>query len=702
MGRSYRNYNRENFQKNIRDSNWVNFDESATVTGKWEIFENIIRENIDIMCPLKNFKIKQKKEPWITNELLELIKDKDLMLRRAKKRKNQQLWIEAKRLRNQCVRRLRNAKADFIKENLDNNLGDQKKFWKNIQDVLPSKKKNGNTIIKLVDKNLGNQIKEEDTASYINDFFVNIGPNLAKKCNTDWRFRGTDCRNRLDTITTDVNEIIRLCKSINTNKSSCIEHLSSQILRDAFLAVPLKLVDLFNFSFITSEIPNKWKIAKVTPLQKAGISNDVSNLRPVSLLPLTSKLIEKIVHCRIYQFFENNNILDDKQGGFRPNHSTCNTTATFIDDIYTAMNNNEILIATYIDAMKAFDTVNHSILLKKAEKYGIAGQVLAWLRNYLNDRSQCTLANNIISTTEPISCGVPQGSVCGPLLFLIYINDLSGVLESCKVSLYADDTVIYVVHKNLQEALIFLQNDLNRLVEWCTDNKEPINSKKTKYCVYGMRANVKRSKSFDTILSLNNTVLDRVSSYKYLGFILDEHLNFNKHISELCNLVTHKLYLLSRIRKFLTTQACITIFKTMVLSVIEYGDVIYAGTSALNLNKIDKLFYRGLRICMGNDIIYNKEELCSECKISTLAKRRDLHLLLYMHKQSTNIELLKPCLVNTRLHNAPVFQEYKPNNEKVRLNLLYRGALLWNGLPANLRNMDFKDFKNWLKEEMFL
>ena len=227
------------------------------------------------------------------------------------------------------------------------------------------------------------------------------------------------------------------------------------------------------------------------------------------------------------------------------------------------------------------------------------------------------------------------------MLFLIYINDLSNVMDYCKVSLYADDTVIYIIHSNVQIALQLLQKDLNKLVEWCTDNKVTINCKKTKYCIYGMRSNVKRTKSLNTVLSLSNNRLDRVSSYKYLGFILDEHLNYNKHVSEMCNTISHKLYLMSRIRKFLTTQACINIFKTMVLSVIEYGDIIYAGTSVGNLDKLDRLFYGGLRICLGNENIFTKEELCNECKISILSKRRDLHLLLYMHKQRSNPDLLR-------------------------------------------------------------
>ena len=257
--------------------------------------------------------------------------------------------------------------------------------------------------MKLTDLNTGEQIPEENTASYINDFFVNIGPNLAKECNSGWNFRGKTCVNSIDDIVTNVDEIVKLCKNINVNKASCIEHLSSQIVRDAFLAIPLKIVQLFNLSFKLAEIPNSWKVAKVTPLQKPGNKNNVSNLRPVSLLPLTSKLIEKIVHNRIYTFCENNGTLDERQGGFRPNHSTCSTTAYFVNDIYTSMNNNEMLIATFIDAMKAFDTVNHKILLKKAEKYGINGLVLLWLKNYLSERYQCTLANNIISDRKLIT-----------------------------------------------------------------------------------------------------------------------------------------------------------------------------------------------------------------------------------------------------------------------------------------------------------
>ena len=544
---------------------------------------------------------------------------------------------------------------------------------------------------------MGTPINEKDTATFINDIFVNIGPNLAKKCNTPWSYEGTQSLNEINEVETSPEEIIKLCKDININKASCIDNLSSEILRDAMLSVPERIAQIFSTSFKTGTVPDAWKIAKVTPLQKPGDKNDVNNLRPVSLLPLPSKLIEKIVHNRMYSHCDEHGLFDERQGGFRPKHSTISSAAFFLNDIYNSMNNNNYLVATYIDAMKAFDTVNHRILLQKVKLFGIKGKLYKWVENYLVNRHQCTIANEIVSDLKKVSCGVPQGSVCRPLLFLIYINDNSCILKHCKVALYADDTVLYIEHENLDDALTHMQDDLHALANWCTSNKLTINCKKTKYCIYGMRSKIKKSKANDTILSLNGNILNRVCSYKYLGFILDDHLNFNKHITEMCNILTHKLYVLSKIRKYITSEACILIFKTMILPIMEYGDIIFNGTASNNLDKVNGLFYRGLRICMNYNYKISKEELCNDCKLKSLIDRRNVHLLLFMHKQSSKLSLLKKPKRCTRLHNAPVFNTYKPNNEKVKSNVLYRGAISWNNLPASDRNMEFKELKKICK-----
>ena len=257
--------------------------------------------------------------------------------------------------------------------------------------------------------------------------------------------------------------------------------------------------------------------------------------------------------------------------------------------------------------------------------------------------------------------------------------------------------MLYYSSNNLNQAVDNIQNDLAELSNWCDINKLTINCKKTKYCVYGMRKIVKRSKNVDIILSLNNVPLERVCSYKYLGFILDGHLNFNKHINSMVSTVSHKLYLLSRIRRYLNDTACILIFKTMVLSILEYGNIIYSGTSLNNLDKLDKLFYRGLRICDSNNNNRNKNQLCQDCRISPLENRREVQLMLFMHKQTQNLELLKKPKKKTRLHSAPVFKTYKPNNEKARQNIIYRGAICWNEMSALDRNKNFNDFKTKIR-----
>ena len=694
-GRSYRNYNRELFQERIKDADWTFLDVNTSPNDQWKRWMNIITREIDTMCLIKTFKIKQIKQPWITPRLIELIKDKDKALKNAKKSKNPELWTEAKRLRNACTNRLRKAKADFIKEQLETHSNDQKKFWKHIQDVLPSNMY-GNKPISLLN-NDGQILENEEIADHINQFFTDIGPNLAKDSNMDWNYTGKMCAESLTHIETTSEEIIEICKTININKASCVNNVSSEILRDVFLAVPDQLCEFFNNCFNVSAIPDNWKFAKVTPLPKGGNDQLVSNYRPISLLPLLSKMIEKIVHKRLYEHLSEYDLLDKRQGGFRPGHSTSSTCAYFTEDLYTAINNKEITIAVFIDAMKAFDTVNHQILINKLQNYGIRGALLEWLKNYLTNRKQCTVANNIVSDYRDITYGVPQGSVLGPLLFLIYVNDISSIIKNSKISMYADDTVVYISHSDPKTAITLIQSDLNDLNIWCNRNRLTINCKKTKYSIYGMRSNIKKSKMLDIRLSLNAHILERVCSYKYLGLILDEHLNYNKHIKEMTKVISHKLYLLSKIRRYITQYACINIFKTMILSVIEYCDIIYAGTSHANLAKIDNLFFRGLRICLDCNIMTSRKVLCKECMVAPLSNRRDAHLLLFMHKQTSQKHLLKDKVINTRLQNGPVFKTYKPINEKVKMSVFYRGAINWNSVKADIRNMTFKDFKIYQK-----
>ena len=223
----------------------------------------------------------------------------------------------------------------------------------------------------------------------------------------------------LPDLITDIEEVKKLIKDIDTSKSSAIENIDSRVIKDAFEALPHYLTKIFNLSLNRGLVPEIWKTATVIPIKKEGNSPDVNNLRPISLLPVQIKMLEKIVHKRLLEHLELYDLLDNKQGGFRPNHSTIDTIVRFTENLYKNLNSGQATVAVYIDLRKAFDTVNHDILIKKLALLGIRGSNLDWFENYLQNRSQYTFANNLCSSKAAVTCGVPQGSVLGPLLFLI-------------------------------------------------------------------------------------------------------------------------------------------------------------------------------------------------------------------------------------------------------------------------------------------
>ena len=333
FGRSYKNYVKEDFQELVQNADWTGFFESQDPNYLWGIMSNIITTSIDGMCPMKNFRVNEFKEPWMTNEAIEAIRDKDRLLGRARRSRREADWLEAKRMRNEVGKNVRNLKADFLKQQQEAHKSNPKKFWSTVSSIIPKKKSNPGEIW-LKDKDNTSLIGSGKSASYFNEFFSQVGANLAKEFNGKWNYYGERVDEDIQQISTDREEVIKLCKEINMYKSSGIDELSSRICKDAFLAIPDQLTYLFNCSLSTAIFPDVWKKAKVVPLFKGGNREDVSNYRPVSLLPLPGKLLEKLVHKGINYFLEENEFLCEYQGGFRKGFSTVYTIADLTDDLW--------------------------------------------------------------------------------------------------------------------------------------------------------------------------------------------------------------------------------------------------------------------------------------------------------------------------------------------------------------------------------
>ena len=465
------------------------------------------------------------------------------------------------------------------------------------------------------------------------------------------------------------------------------------------MALTAQLVYLFNLSLETEVFPDDWKVATIVPLHKGGPSDTPGNFRPVSLLPLPGKILEKVVHANISNYLERNNYLVECQGGFRKNRSTTSTIVSFTDRVLRAMDQAKVTLATFIDLKKAFDTINHAVLLRKLEHLGIKGLIQGWCRNYLTNRKQSTIANGIVSEPRRVVCGVPQGSVLGPLFFLIYVNDLLPHLRGIEVNLYADDTVLYVSGREVATCRGVLQNALNLFEGWCDRNALHINVAKTKSMLFGTARRIKNAG--EIVMKLKGLALQQVPSYRYLGVTLDATLSFKQHLAGVTRTVSHKVYVLSRVRKFLTTRTAMMVYKSMIMPYFDYADIVYEKAPGVDLEKIQRLQNRALKVCLKVGKFEETEVIHRRAKIPLLSNRRKEHLLNYMYKQKELGLNLSVNRVNTRSAGAPKFVLPSPNLQCYKGSIEYSGAKAWNSLPIGYRQVPtYKSFKAKIHKEL--
>ena len=344
-----------------------------------------------------------------------------------------------------------------------------------------------------------------------NEFFVNVGPNLGEKfSNVTGGFRKYLKGDYFDSMflhDTTSDEVNRIIEKLDCKTSCSIDQISSKVVKYVAPYIPIPLSHIFNLTFATGSSPDQLKIALVTPVYKSSDKNIFSNYRPIAVLPCFSKVLEKLMYERIIAYIDKNRILIDRQYGFRSKSSTNHAIIDLVDKITKAIENNEYTVGIFLDLSKAFDTVNHDILLTKLDFCGIRGNCHASQKDYLTNRKQIIKYNHTRSVQMSITCGVPQGSVLGTLLFLIYINDLVNSANKLSTILFADDANLFYSGKNIGTIEYSLNNELTRIQEWLTSNQLTLNIKKTNFIIFkSHRKRVNRQIN----IKLNNEILQRV------------------------------------------------------------------------------------------------------------------------------------------------------------------------------------------------
>lgn len=698
VGRSYINYDRDGFIDSLVGHDWDEFYKSKDPDICYNIILKFVTDQLDDICPITPKTIKSTGDPWITKDLLELFYDKERYLRAKRKDKSQTSREDFKKAKKECKKALNSAHYEYLQ------CTDTTKFWKRASHLFSSNKKE---TLYLIDKTDNTEIPTEKACEFINNYFSNIGINLARNLNDPWEFTGKATNIQIGNLTITPKEVARVIGNIDINKSSGIDNISSRIWKDVFCGLPEQTLYMFQQSINSKKFPESWKIATVIPLQKSGDKSDVNNLRPVSLLPLPGKMMESLVHKHLYSFLEANNLLSEKQGGFRKNHSTMDTVSEFTDDIFLGINEGLKTVAVFIDLRKAFDTVNHTILTSKLKYIGLA-LFEPWINDYLSSRIQCTFANNTLSTKTKVVCGVPQGSILGPLLFLIYINDMEEITKELKVRLYADDTVIYLTHKDAQFAASVVQKALIDVYKWCCMNKLTINIKKTKSMLFSTSQGIKRTNLNDILLE--GIKIDEVKHYNYLGIALDNKLTFDLHCKNMYKNAQHKIYILSKIRKFLNTEQALIIYRSKVLPYMDYGDILIHDSNTSLLNKLQRLQNRALKVIFKAPARTSTSDLHWNAKVPYLYYRRIAHLRNFMYKRThkdNNPTITMNRLTNTRLREAPACIVTKVNLTTFKRSVMHKGAKEWNQLPVQLRSaVSYDAFKSkqreWLHDTLLL
>ena len=704
-GRSYRHFDREAFKDKLLAANWDQFYKIMDTDRAWDFISESIESILDEMCPIRTFHVKNYRPDWITNELLEQIKDRDYFYNKAKKYGDEDSWNIAKHLRNTTNANIRKAKRDFILEELEANENNCKKFWKVIRKVIPSDKQSIKEDILLKDN--GKKLRREHVAGFINDFFINVGNfheareeegnkslcEEAVAADLEERFLDSEGGGvepeGFDRLR-EVN-VHRIVKDINISKSSGLTNVSSFILKESFLSIIPELTHLFNLSLETATFPAKWKKALIVPIPKTGDPTLVQNYRPISLLPLPGKILEKLVHSQLSGYLETNSLLDNAQHGFRRAHSTVHSIEQFTNYVNVKLDQGLPTLVTYIDFKKAFDCVQHTILLDKLIKLNLADPVILWIKSYLSERSQRVFANNTYSSFEFIKQGVPQGSVLGPLFYIIYANDIINTIKHCKVALYADDTVLYTACKNFHRSVNCMQKDIDSISNWCRSNGISANTDKTKVMVFGSNNTLKQIPEYEIVF--DKTPLRPVTSYKYLGITLDNQLNYNLHVNKIVASVSSKLKQFQRMRSFLNVKAALLVYKSMMLPVLEYGDVFLSATTIKNRKRLQVLQNKGLRCALNKGIESSTDELHAEARLLKLKYRREQHVLNFMFDKSKdpgNRTVRTGNMVTTRSQLKRQLKIRKPKTEKYKKSLSYKGPTKWNALPGDLQHTEEK------------
>ena len=590
---------------------------------------------------------------------------------------------------------LRQAKISYWQNKFEATKNDMKLTWDNINAVLGKVKSKTNFPDNFTTKK-GKIISEPtEIAHEFNEIYTNIGPDLANKI-APTSGNASDCLSSnfpssLYLEPTNRLEIINIIKCLKPKSSSGYDDISPKLLKHCCQALAEPLSHIANLSIEAGIFPSLMKIAKVIPLYKKDSKSDFLNYRPISLLPSFSKIIEKLIHKRLMNYLTQHNILSPSQYGFRPNMSTELAILELQNRIVTVLAAKQYCLGLFIDLSKAFDTLNHRILIKKLQSIGIRGTPLRWFQSYLSERQQYVSFKATNSTKLKITCGVPQGSILGPLLFLIYINDLEKSLSKSRPILFADDTTILISNRNYNKLIEDTNKEIEKLHNWFSVNKLSLNISKTNYVIFhSVNRNIPIA---GPTVKIGNTAVSKVPNTKFLGVHLDSNLNWKVHIRNKSTQVLKIIAILARLKHTLSLNTLRTIYTSLILPHLNYAIPVWGNVKNSEIKRLNILQKKAVRHITNSKYNSHTSPLFKKLKLLTLTdifNNSCCQCYFKLQKDTSHPYFHEQLLTNNTIHNyfTRHSNDIHRNNitsalEKQSLN--FKISKIWNNLPSTLR-----------------
>ena len=663
------------------------FEDPGDALGAWL---NLFLDVLDNHAPLREKRVKFAKFPgWWTPEITEAIRLRDAT------NKADELDLYRTR-RNNVTSLIRKAKSDFYCSLLDKGKTAVSAFWKHFREVLPAKLQPAPFELRHMNSICNTP---GDIANAFNDHFSSVAEMLIDHSHSlDPDFTAlSDYVNAkithgplFDIPDFTVEAVCKSLKHLDIKKGAGLDGLQPKFLVMAADIIAPSLTNIFNLSLSTGIVPSIWKAAKVIPLHKKGALHDPSNYRPISILPQLSKIFERHIHTHLMAYLDQNDLLYKHQSGFRSFHS-CQTALTALVDSWACdIDQNKLVGVLMIDLKKAFDLVNHNILLKKLSLYKCSNHCVSLLTSYLSCRTQQTLFQGHLSTSANISVGVPQGSILGPLLFLLYINDLHLIIQNSVCHMFADDSTFCSSSTDINEIERNLESDLSNISNWCSSNQMSLHLGKTKSML--VTTHQKRSKMVRKSLSINHSGnnIDCVPSHKLLGVTVQHNLSWKDHCDEICAKVRKSLYLLRKLKHILPYSAKLQFYNSFILPHFDYCSTVWFTGKYNAIKPLNILLKRAMRLILDVPFDTPSSDLFKALNWMSIEKRclYNASILVFKSTHSLTPSYLNIFTYNTNRTRASSRNELTiPFATKDILKNSFRviGAKTFNSLPQSIR-----------------